>query len=107
MKEDFIFENFLLNEEIGLTEYLATAASCRDDDEYARNTEKMKALYKDFPNVEQVLDRKEPVALSEAECEVLIQVLEMKDGIDLLEFRNVYFKGCADAVSYLKMMKLL
>lgn len=105
--ENFTFEKFLLNEEIGIAEYLSVAASCVDDGEYMREAEKLKKLYEKYPKVRQVLDWKEPQSLTEEECDVLIQGLAIKNEIDLMEFRRVYFKGCADAAGYLKMMKLL
>ncbi len=107
MEKEFTFEKFLLNEEIGVTEYLSAAASCVDDGEYAREEEKLKKLYEKYPKVRQVLDWKEPQSLTEEECGALVQGVAIKNEIDLMEFRRVYFKGCADAAGYLKMMKLL
>ena len=107
MKKDFTFETFLLNEEIGITEYLSAAASCVDSEAYMREVEKLKKLYEKYPKVERVLDWKESQALTEEECEALVQGLAIRNEIDLMESREVYFKGCADAAGYLKMMKLV
>lgn len=69
--------------------------------------EKIKTLYKQYPNVRKVLDVDSPCELSAEECTALSEVLKCKNEIANLELKEVYFKGCIDCVSYLKKLSIL
>ena len=65
--------------------------------------DKIQAIYEQYPRVlvEKASD------LTKEECQVLIEVLELKNELTDMEMQTVYFRGCYDGVGYLKKAGIL
>lgn len=97
------FDTFLDVYKSDFTEYLSrTSSTARSEKRYTVLTEQLHLLYEKHPNVAGIVDMEKPCDLSEQECAALIGVLLIKNELAGLELEQVYFKGCADCVGYLK-----
>lgn len=103
------FERYIFDEyDTDFFDYLSkTSTACHSETRYKELMEKIKTLYKQYPNVRKVLDVDSPCELSAEECTALSKVLKCKNEIANLELKEVYFKGCIDCVSYLKKLSIL
>jgi len=103
------FERYIFDEyDTDFFDYLSkTNTGCHSETRYKELSEKIKTLYKQYPNVRKVLDVDSPCELSAEECNALNEVLKCKNEIANLELKEVYFKGCIDCVSYLKKLSIL
>lgn len=108
MAKELSFDTFLDAQNISFTEYLSKASStAQSEKRYTELTEQLHLLYEKHPNVAGIVDMEKPCDLSEQECSALIEVLLIKNELAGLELEQVYFKGCADCVGYLKKMNML
>jgi len=106
--KELSFETFLDAHRADFSEYLSRAStSARSENRYAELTEKLQRHYADYPKIAGIIDTEKPCELSEQECVTLIEILLIKNELAGLELEQVYFKGCADSVGYLKKMNML
>lgn len=102
------FETYLDSCDLTPSEYLSQCArACHVDERYKQRREKIHELFRKYPKLKEVVDLNEPSALSKEECAALIEYICCLNVIHELEAEQVYFKGCADCVGFLKKMKLL
>ena len=85
-------------------EYLSSviAKLSKENSEYRHQRRKKRELYKEYPKVMEALDTEKPSDLSEQECKVLIEVLELRNRLSDMQQEAIYFRGCYDSVGYLK-----
>lgn len=108
MAKDLSFDNFLDAHHADFTEYLSKASTAaRSDERYTELMAQLHQFYEKHPNIAGVVDMEKPCDLSEQECSALIKVLLIKNELAGLELEQVYFKGGADCVGYLKKMNML
>lgn len=108
MANELSFETFLDAHKADFSEYLSrVSSSARSENRYAELTEKLQKHYTDHPKIAGIIDTEKPCELSEQECVTLIEVLLIKNELAGLELEQVYFKGCADSVGYLKKRNML
>ena len=69
--------------------------------------EKIESLYRQYPKVMAVFDTEKSSDLSEQECTVLIEILELRARLCDMQQEAIYFRGCYDSVGYLKKAGIL
>ena len=108
MAKELSFDTFLDTHNADFKEYLSRASTAaRSEKRYAKLMEQLQVLYNNHPKIKEVVDVEKPCELSEQECSILIKTLLIKNELAGLELEQVYFKGCADCVGYLKKMNML
>ncbi|MCD8052440.1 MAG: hypothetical protein LUF00_00015 [Lachnospiraceae bacterium] len=102
------FKTFLDSNSAEFFEYLNYASlEDRDDLRVQELSGKQKEIYEKYPKVREMLEYDNPHSLTNEECAALIEILHRKDELADIEMMNVYFKGCADAIGYLRKLKML
>lgn len=109
MLDNFNFETFVDMHSNIFEEYLSSViAKLREiNPEYRSIEEKIDSLYRQYPKVMAVFDAEKPSELSEQECKVLIDILELRNKLCDMQQEAVYFRGCYDSVGYLKKAGIL
>ncbi len=108
MKNKLNFETFMDQYQAEFMDYLSSnSVPDHEEEEIKKMQDEIEDIYKRYPNVMHVLDLEMACSLTEEECAALIRVVENQSYISMLEEANVYYKGCADSIGYLRKLKLL
>lgn len=109
MFENFRFETFVDAHSNIFEEYLSSviAKLPKENPEYRTVSDRIESLYQQYPKVMEVFDTENPSALSEQECKVLIEILELRNKLSDMQQEAIYFRGCYDSVGYLKKAGIL
>lgn len=108
MAKELSFDTFFDTHGADFMEYLGKAgANALPKKQYVALTKELQKVYVKHPKILKIFDTEEPCALSEPECSALIEVLLIKNELAGLESEQVYFKGCADSIGYLKKVNIL
>lgn len=109
MSDAFRFETFVDVHGNIFNEYLSSVVArlSKEDEEYKALQEKIEVIYEEYPKVLAVFDSETESELTEKECAVLIEVMELKNKLTDMEMQAVYFRGCYDSVGYLKKAGIL
>ena len=109
MLDNFKFETFVDAHSNIFEEYLSSVISNlrETNSEYRSIEERIEELYKEYPKVMEALDTEKPSDLSEQECKVLIEILELRVRLCDMQQEAIYFRGCYDSVGYLKKAGIL
>lgn len=106
--KELSFDTFLDTHNADFKDYLSRASTAaRSEKQYAELTEQLQKLYDNHPKIKDIVDLEKPSELSEQECSTLMKALLIKNEFAGLELEQVYFKGCADCVGYLRKMNIL
>lgn len=74
---------------------------------YREAEEKITALYKRYPRVEEMLDVEKVSDLTAEECRALIEIWLLQSKITVMQQEAIYLRGCYDGVGYLKKAEIL
>ena len=109
MCKEFTFETFADARGSDFRDYLSMVISklAKTDDEYRAIQERISAIYDQYPRVMGVFDREQVSALTEQECEAVIEIASLRNQRTEIEIDAVYFRGCYDSVGYMKKAGLL
>ena len=108
MKNKLNFETFMDQYQSEFMDYLSrSSVPDHEEEEIRKLRNEIADIYKRYPNVMHVLDLGMAHSLTEEESEALIQVVGNHSYISMLEEANVYYKGCADSIGYLRKLKML
>lgn len=109
MHNNFKFETFVDVYSNIFDEYLNSviAKLTKENPEYRFIEERIENIYKAYPKVLAALDMEKANDLSEQECKVLIEILELRNKLCDMQQEAIYFRGCYDSVGYLKKAGIL
>jgi len=109
LRDDFYFETFVDANGATFPGYLSTVAAklAREDEKYRAIQDKIKSIYERYPKVMGVFDQENVSALTEQECEAVIEIARLWNQRMEMELEAVYFRGCYDSVGYLKKAGIL
>ena len=109
MSGDFCFETFVDSQGTALQEYLSTVVAklAKEDEEYRAIWNRIEKIYEQYPKVMGVCDREDVSALTEQECQAVIEITSLRNQRMEMELEAVYFRGCYDSVGYLKKAGIL
>lgn len=109
MLKDFQFETFADVRGSNFRDYLSMviAKLAKTDEKYRAIQERINEIYEQYPRVMGVFDREQVSALTEQECEAVIEIASLRNQCTELELDAVYFRGCYDSVGYLKKAGIL
>lgn len=80
-----------------------TCVDLRDiDSEYTKKWDETIRLKKDFPVIPQITERDGAVSLSAEEHKALVRYLGLKNEMENMERKQIYFRGHTDNFAYLK-----
>jgi len=78
-----------------------------NDDEYIEMWQEVRKLQESFPVIPQITEGKGPVSLSAEEHEALVRFLMLKNDMEDIERKQIYFRGHTDNYHYLKRIGVL
>ncbi len=109
MRDDFRFETFVDAQSTAFQEYLSTVVAklAKEDEKYRAIWDRIEKIYKQYPRVMGVCDRKDASALTVQECKAVIEIISLRNQRTEMELEAVYFRGCYDSVGYLKKAGIL
>lgn len=109
MLDNFRFETFVDVHSNIFEEYLSSLiGKLREENPKYREAEKkIMDIYKEYPNILDVLDLDKARDLSKQECKALIKVLELRNKLFVMQQETIYFRGCYDGIGYLKKAGIL
>jgi len=109
MLDSFRFETYADTKGATFPGYLSTVAAklAREDEGYRAIQDKIRSIYEHYPRVMGVFDREDVSALTEQECEAVIEIVSLRNQRMEMELEAVYFRGCYDSVGYLKKAGIL
>lgn len=109
LRSDFRFETFVEAQGTALQEYLSTVVAklAREDEGYRAIWDRIEKIYEQYPRVMGVCDREDVSALTEQECQAVIEIVSLRNQRTEMELEAVYFRGCYDSVGYLKKAGIL
>ena len=109
MSEPFDFEAFAEADGVDFREYLSmvVARLPKVDANYRTIQERIMAIYDQYPRVMGVFDREQVSALTEQECEAVIEIASLRNQRTEMEMDAIYFRGCYDSVGYLRKAGIL
>ncbi len=107
--DNFKFETFVNAPSNIFEEYLSSVISKlrETNSEYRCIEKKIESLYRQYPKVMVMFDTEKSSDLSEQECTVLIEILELRTRLCDMQQEAIYFRGCYDSVGYLKKAGIL
>ena len=109
VSDDFKFETLVDVHSNIFEEYLSSviAKLPKKNEDYHAIQLRIAELYEQYPKVLLVFDMDKPSDLTEQECKALIEILELRNKLSVVEMETVYFRGCYDSVGYLKKAGIL
>ena len=109
MCKEFTFETFADARGSDFRDYLSgvIANLARTDEKYRAIQERISVIYDQYPRVMGVFDREQVSALTEQECEAVIEIASLRNQRTEMEMDAIYFRGCYDSVGYLKKAGIL
>lgn len=109
MCKDFTFETFADARGSDFRDYLSMviAKLAKTDEKYRAIQDRINTIYEQYPKVMGVFDREQVSALTEQECEAVIEIASLRNQRMEIELDAVYFRGCYDSVGYLKKAGIL
>lgn len=109
MRDDFRFETFVDAQSTAFQEYLSTVVAklAKENEKYRAIWDRIEKIYEQYPRVMDVCDRETVSALTERECQAVIEIASLRNQRIEIELEAVYFQGCYDSVSYLKKAGIL
>ncbi len=109
MRDDFRFETFVDANGATFPGYLSTVAAklASEDEGYRAIQDRIRNIYERYPRVMGLFDREDVSALTEQECEAVIEIVRLRNQRMEMELEAVYFRGCYDSVGYLKKAGIL
>ena len=109
MSEQFNFETIADAQGVDFREYLSLVVANlpKADERYRAIGERISTIYEQYPKVMGVFDREDVSALTEQECEAVIEIASLRNQRMEMELEAVYFRGCYDSVGYLKKAGIL
>lgn len=109
MCKEFTFETFADARGSDFRDYLSMviAKLAKTDEKYRAIQERINTIYEQYPRVLGVFDREQVSALTEQECEAVIEIASLRNQRMEMELDAVYFRGCYDSVGYLKKAGIL
>ncbi len=109
MRDDLCFETFVDAQSTAFQEYLSAVAAklASEDEGYRAIRDKIEKIYEQYPRVMGVCDREDVSALTEQECQAVIEIVRLRNQRMEMELEAVYFRGCHDNMGYLKKAGIL
>ncbi len=109
MCKEFTFETFADARGSDFRDYLSMviAKLARTDEKYRAIQERINAIYDQYPRVMGVFDREQVSALTEQECEAVIEIASLRNQRTEMEMDAIYYRVCYDSVGYLKKAGIL
>lgn len=109
MCTEFTFETSADARGSDFRDYLSmvVAKLAKSDEKYRAIQKRINAIYEQYPRVMGVFDREQVSALTEQECEAVIEIASLRNQRMEMELDAVYFRGCYDSVGYLKKAGIL
>lgn len=106
MEKRLNFETFLVNYGDQFHNYLSEK-SCdwEKGSRYRELQDKIDELFRGSYAVRNIIQNGRPTYLTEADSKILIEVLAEYNTLTTLEWEKIYMQGCADCLTYLKMIE--
>lgn len=103
MPKELNFDTFLDTYDGIFSEYLGKISyPTKEEKRYADLKQRILDIYNRYPSIADIVDMGIPRSLTLEESKALIELLAIRSSIIDLENRQIYFKGCADCIGYLK-----
>ena len=78
-----------------------------NDDEYIEMWREARKLQESFPVIQQITEGKGPISLLAEEHEALTRFLMLKNDMEDIERKKIYFRGHMDCFAYLKKISAI
>ena len=78
-----------------------------NDSEYIEMWQEAGKLQKDFPVIKNITEGKGPISLSPEEHEAMARFLMLKNDMENIERKQIYFRGHTDSFAYLKKIGVI
>ena len=98
------YKNTLLDSNEDLVGYLSGVIRQRqnNDSEYQDLVDRKEKLKKEHPNIDEVFDSQNPIALTVEDSKALIELFLIDLDLDSMDNETCYLRGCYDSMSYLE-----
>lgn len=96
--EDDIFSEYISNVEVELR---------KNNKEYKNMLNEISTLMNKYPKLRDIYENDEATDLSKEECEALIKILNNQLELKIIGYKEMFYKGNAEAYFYFKKMRIL